>query len=100
MAGTVDELPAVAVSESVFKRLMDYSCSVPTGTTIGRWWKRRVDYNDASKGWLLGCYGPCATDPSKVTMHWRRLTWYPWIEDDAPTNAGDLPPLNPKASFH
>jgi len=96
---TVETLPVVGVSKRVFDKLMDYSCSLPTGTTIGKWWKCRVDYHDASKGWLLCCYGPHKTDPDKVTIHRRRLDWYPWTKDDAPTNAGDLPPLNQESSF-
>ena len=94
---TVDTRPAVAVSKRVFDRLMDYSCSVPTGTTFGKWWKRESPRG--SGRWLLGVYGP-DDDPTMAKIHWRRLTWYPWVKDDEPENADDLPPLNRKASFH
>ena len=57
-------------------------------------------YHDESKGWMVVCYADHPEDPDKVRVLRRRLTWYPWVEDDAPTNAEDLPPLNEKASFH
>ena len=91
-------LPRVLVSKSLFDRLMDYSCSTPSGTTIGKFWKCRVDYHDASKGWLLCCYGP-HEDPNKVMIHYRRMECYPWIEGDTMEGGSDLPPLNKKASF-
>ena len=97
MPSTVDEHPAVEVSQSLFNRLMDYSCSMPTGTTIGKWWK--CESPRGSGRWLLGVYGP-DENPKMVRIHWRRLLWYPWIKDDKPTNVENLPPLNAKASFH
>ena len=100
VTGTIDDLPAVAVSKRVFDELLDYSCSIPTGQTIGRWWKCRRDYHDVSEGWLVACYAECREDPTKVRILRRRLTWYPWVEDHAPVNAEEFPALNEKASFH
>ena len=93
---TVDDLPTVGVSENVFRRLLEYSCSIPTGTTIGKWWKR--EQPRGSGRWLLGCFGP-SRRPDRVRIHWRRLDWYPWLEDHEQTNADDLPPINLEASF-
>ena len=51
MTTQVTDKPTVYVSQTVFDKLMDYSCSIPTGTTASRWWKsKRTD------GWMLGCY--------------------------------------------
>lgn len=95
--GTVDDRPTVFVSKADFDSLMDYSCSIPTGTTNGKWWKREAPRG--SGNWLLGVYGP-DENPKMVKIHWRRLRWMPWIEDGKPENAEGLPSLNPKASFH
>lgn len=99
MSGTVEDLQRVLVGKGLFDRLMDYSCSTPSGTTVGKWWKSRVDYYDAGKGWLLCCYG-LSDRPDQVLIHRRRLEWYPWIEDDEPQGVEGLPLLNKKVSFH
>lgn len=39
-----------------FDELPEYSCSFPTGTTIGKRWKRKKNYCDESEGWIVGEY--------------------------------------------
>lgn len=46
----------VRLTQQEFDELLDYSCSIPTGTIIGKKWKRRNDYHDESKGWMMGEY--------------------------------------------
>ena len=47
---------AIILTKEEFDNLPEYSCSLPTGTTIGKKWKSKVNYNDSSKGWLLAEY--------------------------------------------
>jgi hypothetical protein len=49
-------MESVELSRAEFDALLDYSASIPTGTTIGKKWKRRNDYYDESKGWVMGEY--------------------------------------------
>jgi hypothetical protein len=47
----IDGVTCVIVTESDFKRLPTYSCSVPTGVCDGKVWK--AEFKD---GWFLGSY--------------------------------------------
>lgn len=67
----LDATTAVVDAEA-FAALYDYSCSVPTGTTIGKRWKRRRDYYDETKGWVLGEYA-AHPNPDVVRIVWRDL---------------------------
>ena len=55
------------VTKAVFNRLPEYSSSIPTGTTIGKQWKRREGNN-----WYLGEYIP-HEDPKLVGISWKRI---------------------------
>lgn len=69
----LDSTTAIADAEA-FSALYDYSSSLPTGTTIGKRWKRRRDYHDESKGWVLGEYAECnPPNPDRVRIIWRDL---------------------------
>jgi len=73
----------VMLTAAEFDELPEYSCSLPTGTTIGKKWKRKKVYTDESKGWLMGEYIPDA-DPKMVRIRWREVViWqgYESIED-------------------
>lgn len=62
------------VDQEAFDALYDYSASLPTGTTIGKRWKRRKNYHDESQGWILGEYAECSPpDPQQVRIIWREL---------------------------
>jgi len=39
-----------------FDALPEYSCSIPTGTTIGKEWKRRKEYKSSCDEWSMGEY--------------------------------------------
>jgi hypothetical protein len=54
--------------------LDDYSCTVPSGTVIGKVWRRHEPYSRSTGNgaWWLGEYAKCA-DPEMVTIIWREL---------------------------
>lgn len=62
----VDDRSAILTRQE-FDELLEYSLSVPTGTTIGKRWKRKC-----TDCWLMGEYEP---DPEKkegwVQIRWR-----------------------------
>ncbi len=65
----------VSLSLAEFEALREYSCSLPTGTTIGKRWKRREPYNttEVVKRWLMGEYVECP-EPGRVGIVWRQIT--------------------------
>ena len=73
----LDRIP-VQLTRRELEKLPEYSCSLPTGTTIGKRWKRNV--NPECRGaagmaidrgvWWLGEYAP-DTDPDRVRIIWR-----------------------------
>jgi len=65
------KLPVVELSDAEFDALPEYSCSLPTGTTIGKRWKRGEPYGQPTR-WLLGEYVEHA-DPGKVGIRWSRI---------------------------
>ena len=55
-----------------FEKLDDYSCSIPTGTTIGKTWRRRVPYLfpvTKDTKWYRGKYVE-HSDPNKTGIEW------------------------------
>ena len=70
----------VYLSEKEFNALSDYSCSIPTGTTLGKRWKRDLNAPrrfhrvepDAPPNWCMGEYVP-DTDPKFVGIRWRKI---------------------------
>jgi hypothetical protein len=78
-----DDGGTVQLTQQEFDALRDYSASLPTGTAIGKQWKRRNDYYDESKGWRLGEYVEHA-DPDLVGIRWRDIEVVT-ARTDAPT---------------
>lgn len=62
----------ITLTKTEFDELLDYSCSNPSGTTIGKRWKRRSDYHDETKGWYMGEYIE-HPDPDLVGIKWREI---------------------------
>lgn len=60
------------ITQSALNALPDYSCSFPTGTTIGKRWRRAED-----GGWVIGEY-VASEDPDRVSIKW----WQPEITSD------------------
>ena len=50
-----DDKTAV-MEQADFDALPEYSCSVPTGQTIGKRWKRARNTWNGDAGWLMGSY--------------------------------------------
>lgn len=62
----------VTLTKKEFADLPDYSCTLPTGTTIGKQWKRRNNYYDESKGWCRGTYSR-QIDKDTVEITWEKI---------------------------
>jgi len=61
----------IAITTKEFDDLLEYSASLPTGTTIGKRWKaHRV--HDGLDYWLMGEYTP-HLDPEMVGIKWRKI---------------------------
>jgi len=62
----------ILLTTDEFDSLPEYSSSLPTGTTIGKRWICKNDYDNESKGWVMGEYVD-HPDPSKVGILWRDI---------------------------
>jgi len=62
----------ILISRKEFDALPEYSCSIPTGTTVGKKWKRRVPYSDKPDSWYLGEYVE-SLKPGQIGIEWARL---------------------------
>jgi len=60
----------IVISRRELGKLPEYSCSIPTGTTIGKRWRRRTNYNDPNSDWCIGEYVPYPS-PGTVGIKWR-----------------------------
>ncbi len=78
------------MTRSEFEALPEYSCTLPTGTTIGKRWKRRIPYMDRidpPNDWYMGEYVECYKD-GEIGIEWSRIllpepTALPASEDPA-----------------
>ncbi len=70
------ELEQVTITQKEFDSLPEYSCSIPTGTTIGKRWKRHDGIFDPTyKGpyyWYIGEYIDIG-DPDKVGIRYKKI---------------------------
>lgn len=73
----------VTLTQVQFDELGEYSCSIPTGTTIGKRWKCDVHAHPAHKGkpplWHLGEYydlGP-PDNEKNVGIRWSKIVVLP-----------------------
>lgn len=60
------------MTQAEFDSLAEYSCSIPTGTSIGTRWKRGEPYNEPRNTWYLGEYVDIG-EPDKVGIRWRKI---------------------------
>lgn len=66
----------VTMTPEEFKNLPEYSCTIPTGTTVGKRWRcnqafgtgRKPQWND----WYMGEYVK-HPDPKMVGIEWSRI---------------------------
>lgn len=66
-----NSMEQITLTEREFRDLMDYSYSLPTGTTIGKRWKIGKPYNKPTQ-WYMGEYVKC-DEPGHVGILWRRI---------------------------
>ncbi len=63
------------VSRQVFDRMREYSTSMPTAPSVGRYWKRQV--HDTEEGWvdewLMGVVEPGPPEADYNLVRWRKL---------------------------
>ena len=75
----IDRLPVIRLRPIEFTSLSEYSCSLPTGTTPGKRW-RRLDgaFDHAWKAaggvprWIVGEYAAIPGDPKNIKINWYR----------------------------
>jgi hypothetical protein len=83
-------LKEALLPRAMFDELPEYSCSLPTGTRIGKCWKRNtLATTPLSRDgpWLLGCFEriipgdgrPGRAGKDRVLIRWRTITI---VEDD------------------
>lgn len=79
----IDELPILRLTPREFVRLLEYSASMPTGTTTGKRWRRldgAHDFAFKARGgkarWVIGEYGAVipakARDVERIEVKWYR----------------------------
>ena len=76
------------ISRAELAKLPEYSCSLPTGTTIGKRWRRDVHFNKPPAGrpapeWCIGEYFDDGT-PGMVAIRW---TWA--VDEQRNVHRGD-----------
>lgn len=81
---TVEDFPSLIVDDTHafcgpadFGNLLDYSCSLPSGTYLGKVWKRSNAFyvgrnHDEPLTWQLAEYVPCDI-PGQIGIKWRDL---------------------------
>lgn len=86
----------VILTQEEFDNLPEYSCSYPTGTTIGKKWKARWPYSNVPEEWYLREYTGYTEDGEHVSISNRRIqiTGHPdpalWTEP-TPQSTNELP---------
>lgn len=66
---------AVMLSRDDFNKLPEYSCSLPTGTTTGKRWKRKV-VDAKGTQWIMGEYGEVFLNEKgeeRIVITWRDI---------------------------
>lgn len=75
---TVENLPVERMSKAAFDSLPEYNTTLPTGTRVGKTWKRRVPSSGEIHTWMIGEYVKSAK-VGFVDIDWR------WIEVEEKT---------------
>jgi len=82
-----DEPRAIYLTRARFEALPEYSCSIPTGQTIGKAWRRGVPFRGPRRRWYMGRYVE-HPDPDLVGIEWRLIR----IVDLESSVSEDAPP--------
>lgn len=67
-----NKLPTALIYAADWKRLPEYSCSMPTGVFYGKRWKRNTtayDPRTTEPNWVIGGYEP-HEDETKAAIVW------------------------------
>lgn len=74
---------SISLTRKEFDRLPEYSCSFPTGITIGKRWKRNLSFTDPRADpdvWYMGEYvGVDKKGYTGIGIHWRQI----YVEDSS-----------------
>jgi len=63
----------IDLTEAELEALPEYSTTVPTGTTIGKRWKRNLNWrSDLPPRWVVGEY-VADPEPGYVQIHWKHV---------------------------
>jgi hypothetical protein len=86
----------VRLTRAAFDALPEYSGTLPTGTTIGKRWRRRVPFSRASPSyvparWFMGEYVHDRDAPAgSVAIVWREIEIVDDPVEPAPGTSGDV----------
>ena len=75
-----EQFGAAFMSMKYFDKLLEYSASLPTGTYLGKRWKRREPYLDKLTtyyNWFMGEYVK-DDDPNQTKIIWRHIYIDEW----------------------
>lgn len=89
------EQTPVRMTKRELRKLLEYSTTLPTGTTIGKRWKRNLNWSDSSAEpeWILGEYIPDPNGvPGMVGTRWSPIEITDRPASPSPTT---LPLLDP-----
>lgn len=84
--------PVVVISREELAALLEYSTSLPTGTTPGKRWRRNVQVLRRPVGeaeWAIGEYGP-------IEGNYIQINWYWALDENHDVHRGDLRKDNQK----
>ncbi len=77
------EMPSLIVTLERFQQISNYSCTIPTGATPFKSWRRGVPYRGPVR-WYLGTFVPLPTDAEgEVSIIWRQLFVAEWLAGEA-----------------
>ncbi|MFV3077493.1 hypothetical protein [Niveispirillum fermenti] len=68
-------LPVLRLAPRAFMDLLEYSSSLPTGTTPGKRWRRLdgvFDHRCTRPRWIIGEYGAPSPDGKRIAVNWYR----------------------------
>lgn len=70
------DLPTIELYPDQLEALLDYSMTLPTGTTVGKMWRRdcNVFRKHLGPDWIVGRYVP-SSDPGYIGIEWLRPVW-------------------------
>lgn len=61
--------PELVISLDELRDLPEYSCTIPTGATPGKRWRRATPYTSKEPYWLIGEYVDIGS-PDEIGIRW------------------------------